>query len=101
MTLKKGKLAQTEYNVVKETPHFSVVKINLLTGKKNQIRVHMADAGHPVVGDTKYGKDKSDKRKNLLLHSFALEFSHPFNKKRLRVQADVPEYFKKVVEYNY
>ena len=97
----KGKLAQTEYNVVKETPHFSVVKINLLTGKKNQIRVHMADAGHPVVGDTKYGKDKSDKRKNLLLHSFALEFNHPFNKKRLRVQADVPEYFKKVVEYNY
>ncbi len=97
----KGKLAQTEYTVVKETPFFSVVKVNLLTGKKNQIRVHLADAGHPVVGDSKYGKDKPDKNKNLMLHSFALEFTHPFNRKRLRVQADVPDYFKNLVDYKY
>ena len=97
----KGKLAQTEYAVVKETAFFSVLKINLLTGKKNQIRVHLADAGHPIVGDSKYGKEKSTKHKNLLLHSFSIEFTHPFTKKRMRVQADVPEYFNKVVNYAY
>jgi RluA family pseudouridine synthase len=97
----KGKLAITEYEVVKITPHFSVVKINLVTGKKNQIRVHMADEGHPIVGDTKYGKDKSAKHKNLMLHSFSIEFFHPFSKKQIRVQADVPEYFKRLVDYSY
>jgi tRNA pseudouridine32 synthase/23S rRNA pseudouridine746 synthase/23S rRNA pseudouridine1911/1915/1917 synthase len=97
----KGKFAQTEYAVVKETPHFSILKINLLTGKKNQIRVHLAEAGHPIVGDTKYGKDKPSKDKFLMLHSFSIVFTHPFTKKRIRVQADVPSYFKRVVDYAY
>ncbi len=97
----KGKLAQTEYAVVKETAFFSVVKINLITGKKNQIRVHFADAGHPVVGDDKYGKDSTTKHKNLMLHSFSLVLTHPFDQKRLRVQSDVPDYFKRLVDYKY
>ena len=59
----RGKLAQTEYEVVKETQHLSLVRINLLTGKKNQIRVHMADLGHPLVGDAKYGKEKTNARR--------------------------------------
>lgn len=95
----KGKLAQTEYTVVKETPYFSVVKINLLTGKKNQIRVHMAEAGCPIVGDQKYGKPS--KYKNLFLHSFAIVFNHPFTNERIRVQAPVPVYFEKLVDYKY
>jgi tRNA pseudouridine32 synthase/23S rRNA pseudouridine746 synthase/23S rRNA pseudouridine1911/1915/1917 synthase len=95
----KGKLAQTEYAVVKETPHFSVVKIKLLTGKKNQIRVHMADEGHPVVGDAKYGPDKAGKIKNMMLHSYSLVFTHPFNKKRIRVQANIPGYFTRLVHF--
>jgi tRNA pseudouridine32 synthase/23S rRNA pseudouridine746 synthase/23S rRNA pseudouridine1911/1915/1917 synthase len=93
--------AKTEYKVVKETPQFSILKVNLLTGKKNQIRVHLAGAGNPVVGDAKYGKDQGTRFKNLMLHSFSLEFTHPFNKKRIRVQADVPEYFKRLVDYAY
>ncbi len=97
----KGKLAETEYCVVKETAFFSVLKINLLTGKKNQIRVHLADEGHPIVGDIKYGKQNSTKHNELLLHAFSIEFTHPFNKKRLRIQADVPDYFNKVVNYAY
>jgi RluA family pseudouridine synthase len=95
----KGKLAQTEYTVVKESMHFSVVKINLLTGKKNQIRVHLAEAGNPIVGDEKYGK--TTKHKDLYLHSFAIVFTHPFSKERIRVQAPVPIYFEKLVEYRY
>ncbi|WP_347359431.1 RNA pseudouridine synthase, partial [Bdellovibrio sp.] len=51
----EGKLAITEYEVLKETDKFSLLKINLLTGKKNQIRVHLSEEGHPIVGDAKYG----------------------------------------------
>lgn len=98
---KEGKLAKTKYTVVKETPHFSLLKVNLLTGKKNQIRVHLADKGHPVVGDSKYGKEKENKHKKLMLHSFAIVLTHPFSKKRLRLQANVPDYFKRLVEYEY
>jgi tRNA pseudouridine32 synthase/23S rRNA pseudouridine746 synthase/23S rRNA pseudouridine1911/1915/1917 synthase len=96
-----GKLAKTEYSVVKETPHYSVVKINLITGKKNQIRVHMAELGNPIVGDPKYGKSQSNKNKMLMLHAFSIEFTHPFSKKRLRVQSNVPEHFTRLVDYNY
>lgn len=95
-----GKLAQTQYEVLKETATMSLVKINLLTGKKNQIRVHMAELGHPVVGDSKYGKSNS-KFKNLALHSASLEFTHPFNKKRILVKAPVPEYFHELVPFQY
>ncbi|OFZ31395.1 MAG: RNA pseudouridine synthase [Bdellovibrionales bacterium RIFCSPHIGHO2_01_FULL_40_29] len=95
----KGKLAHTEYTVVKETAFFSVLKINLLTGKKNQIRVHLSEIGNPIVGDSKYGKPS--KNKELYLHSFAIVFDHPHSKERLRVQAMVPRYFEKLVNYRY
>ena len=96
----KGKLAQTEYEVIKETDTYSLLKINLLTGKKNQIRVHMSGEGHPLVGDQKYGKP-TDKTRDLALHSAAIEFTHPFSQKRVKFTADVPLYFKKLVDYSY
>lgn len=92
----KGKLAQTEYEVVKEASQVSLVRINLLTGKKNQIRVHMADLGHPLVGDVKYGKEKSTKAQ-LMLHAHSIEFTHPFNRKRIKVEAPVPDYFYRLI----
>lgn len=94
-----GKLAETEYEVVFENARYSVVKINLLTGKKNQIRVHLSEAGHPVVGDPKYGA--VDKSPNLMLHSAVLEFTHPFKGRRFVVKAEIPEYFKKLVDYEF
>ena len=94
-----GKLAQTEYEVLKENEKYSLVKINLLTGRKNQIRVHMADLGHPVVGDSKYGKN--EKIKDLMLHSASIEFTHPFSKKRMKFSAEVPHYFRALVQYGY
>ena len=97
----EGKLAQTEYQVLKETPHFSLVKVNLLTGRKNQIRVHMADAGHAIVGDRKYGKPESKKQDQLALHSCYLEFTHPFSKKRMQFKAPAPDFFRKFVDYDY
>lgn len=94
----QGKLAITEYSVVKEDKNKSLLKINLLTGKKNQIRVHMAEAGHPIVGDAKYGK-KND-GKNLMLHSYSLEFTHPFRRERLQVTAKVPDSFERLISIN-
>lgn len=95
----KGVLAQTQYEVIQETGSFSLIKVNLLTGKKNQIRVHMAELGCPVVGDAKYGKNT--KFKNLALHSASLEFTHPFSKKRILIKAKVPDYFKDLIPYDY
>ena len=97
---KKGKLAQTEYTVVQQTEKMSLLKIKLLTGKKNQIRVHMTEAGFPIVGDTKYGA-KETKFKKLLLHSFSIEFTHPFKNQRVRFQAPVPDYFNQLMPYKY
>ena len=72
----EGKWAETVYSVVKETPACSALAVTLLTGRKNQIRVHFAHAGHPVVGDPKYGrKEKGGGR--MALHSMHLAFDHP------------------------
>ncbi len=92
----QGKLARTAYTVVKETPKFSLVKIDLLTGRKNQIRVHFADAGHPVVGDDRYGQ-KSTHYPYMALHSQAISFTHPVNGERLDFETEIPEHFYKLI----
>ncbi len=89
---KKGKLSQTSYQVIKETKDHSLLKINLLTGRKHQIRVHLADHGHPVVGDKKYGPgEKGVKR--LTLHAASLTLTHPFSKETMTFNTETPPYF--------
>lgn len=87
-----AKLAQTAYKVVKENQHFSLLEIDLLTGRKNQIRVHLAQEGHPVVGDTKYGK-KQKWHPRLALHAQSIAFNHPFSKERFIFEIPVPDFF--------
>jgi tRNA pseudouridine32 synthase/23S rRNA pseudouridine746 synthase/23S rRNA pseudouridine1911/1915/1917 synthase len=87
-----GKLSTTIYKVLKETRDFSVLEIGLVTGRKNQIRVHFAEKGHPVVGDTKYGK-KDDMHKRMALHSRSISFLHPWNGRRMLLEAKAPAYF--------
>ncbi len=94
----KGKLAQTAYKVLKETKRFTLLEINLLTGRKNQIRVHMADEGHPIVGDRKYGKIK-DGYERLALHSKSISFKHPTRGEQMTIETKVPNYFNKLI-YN-
>ena len=96
----KGRLSHTEYTVLKETHWLSLLKINLLTGRKNQIRVHLADIGHPVVGDEKYGRPEA-RQQHLALHSRSISLIHPFSRKQLTFEAKVPDYFKKWVAYAY
>ena len=88
----QGKLARTGYKVVKERGPFGLVKIDLLTGRKNQIRVHFADAGHPVVGDTRYGR-RGKRFARLALHAQAMTLTHPFSGERLTFETELPEFF--------
>jgi 23S rRNA pseudouridine1911/1915/1917 synthase len=64
----RGKLSRTAYNVLKQTKAFALLEVNLLTGRKNQIRVHLAGIGHPIVGDSKYGRAK-ESHGRLALHA--------------------------------
>jgi 23S rRNA-/tRNA-specific pseudouridylate synthase len=91
----KGKLAQTQYQVIKETRVLSIVKIKLLTGRKNQIRVHFAEKGHPVAGDPKYGHTGKPYER-LALHAKFISFIHPHYGKRMIFNTAIPDFFKKI-----
>jgi RluA family pseudouridine synthase len=91
----KGKLSHTAYRMLRQTKDFALLEVDLLTGRKNQIRVHLAGIGHPIVGDKKYGKgDESHAR--LALHARTISFKHPFSGKQLVFSAEVPAYFSKL-----
>ena len=92
-----GKFAVTHYNVLNSSNGYSLVECELETGRKNQIRVHMADLGHPVVGDHKYGSDK-DPMRRLGLHAYMLCFTHPVTGKHMRFETPVPALFEKCLD---
>ena len=83
---REGKLAITDYEVMRESGDFSLVRVKLLTGRKNQIRVHMKDLGHPVVGDKKYGSTANPIGR-LGLHAAKLGFIHPMTGKEVIITA--------------
>lgn len=91
-----GKLSQTEYTVLKESKGLSLLEIHLLTGRKHQIRVHLSEKGHPVVGDKKYGK-ASDAHGTLALHARSLSFSHPVSGRRLTFATGIPDFFTRLI----
>ncbi len=92
----KGKLAKTGFRVLRESKNFSLLEIDLLTGRKNQIRVHLSEKGFPVAGDKKYGiKDKGIKR--LTLHATSITILHPYTGKKMTFETKVPTYFKSLV----
>ncbi len=88
----KGKLSHTEYKVLKEAKGLSLVDIHLLTGRKHQIRVHFAEKGHPIAGDKKYG-DVDLISKRLALHARSISFIHPFSKKQMTFETEIPQDF--------
>ena len=93
---RKGKLARTAYRVLKRTKEFSLLEVNLLTGRKHQIRVHLAGIGHPVVGDERYGKEHN-RHQRLALHAQSISFAHPFSSEPLSFDTKVPDYFTALV----
>ena len=91
-----GDFAVTTYEVLKSNEQFSLVKLNLDTGRKNQIRVHMSEIGCPVAGDAKYGA-KTDPIHRVCLHAATLAFRHPSTGKIMKFEVPVPAGFYKVV----
>ena len=88
-----GKLAITHYHVLDRTTDHSLVEFKLETGRKNQIRVHAADMGHPVCGDTKYGNG-DDPLHRLCLHAWLLCFTHPVTGEPMEFDTIVPTSFR-------
>lgn len=86
-----GKLAITKYKVLQTSDQFSLLELELETGRKNQIRVHLKDLGHPIVGDRKYGSYTSIGR--IALHARVLEFYHPTSGEIMHFETPVPKLF--------
>ena len=92
----EGKEAITNYDVIKENDNFSLVSINIETGRKNQIRVAFQSLRHPIVGDKKYG-DEKDKETRLYLHANRLKVFYPVLKKDILFETANPQEFKKIM----
>lgn len=92
LTENHGKKAVTHYEVIHTNRSQSLLKINLDTGRKNQIRIHMKELGHPIVGDKKYGA-KTHPYRRLALHAHVLTFKHPATNKEMHFESAIPPVF--------
>ncbi len=96
----EGKKAVTKYKALKHNKHYTLLDVNIETGRKNQIRVHMKEMNHPVVGDLKYGKSSKDIRR-LALHAYKLEFIHPITNKVISISSEMPSVFNRVMNKSF
>lgn len=92
----QGKYSVTHYRTIKRANGYSLLELDLETGRKNQIRVHMSDLGHPVVGDERYGSD-SNPLGRLALHAFKLCFHHPVTGELMEFETPYPAAFKNLM----
>lgn len=93
----KGKFAKTEYRVLKASRKYSLLEIDLHTGRKNQIRVHFSEKGCPVAGDKKYG-GKEIGIGRLALHAASIIMLHPYTKEKMIFETKIPDYFKSLLK---
>lgn len=94
----EGKEAITEYKVIKSNKDFSLLDINIKTGRRNQIRVQLSDIGHPIVGDSKYAMGQK-KYKRMYLHAYRLEIINPITNKKMIFESKVSSDFSPLVWY--
>ena len=92
---KTGKEAITEYKVLKNKNNLTLLEVNILTGRRNQIRVHLSENNTPILGDKKYG---SKIKSRLMLHAKTLELTDPRTNKLFAITKDAPEEFYKIME---
>ena len=97
ITKKGGQRAITHYEAIVSNKRCSLVHVLLDTGRKNQIRVHMASLHHPIMGDKKYGA-RSNELKRLALHADTFSFIHPFTHQKMTFTTAIPDSFEKVVK---
>lgn len=94
---KIGKKAITNYHVINSNKLYTLLDINIETGRKNQIRVHMSELGYPVVGDKKYGS-KNDPIHRMALHAYCLEIRHPIKNETMIFKSGYPDIFSKIIK---
>ena len=107
----RGKLATTHYRIIKKFQHYTYLDIQLGTGRTHQIRVHMNNEKHPIIGDPLYGKNTFIKKginaslrefiknfKRQALHAYNLEFTHPISKKIISLKAELPDDMKNLIK---
>lgn len=96
---KSGKKAVTHFKVLKRYPKYTLLEVKIDTGRTHQIRVHMAEIGHPVVGDMVYSNGKNDFGvEGQMLHAKSLDFKHPITGEQMHLEAELPQYFKSIIE---
>lgn len=93
----EGQLAVTRYKVLKRANGYSLLEVSLDTGRKNQIRIHMKDLGHPIAGDRKYGA-KTSPIHRLALHARTLRFVHPITRELMSFSTPIPAAFASMVK---
>lgn len=94
-----GQLAITHYKVIKSNGTYSLLDVNIDTGRKNQIRVHLGEKGHYIIGDDKYGKP-ANPIKRLGLHAYELDLVHPFTGKLMKFTSPMPKEFGILMDEN-
>jgi 23S rRNA pseudouridine1911/1915/1917 synthase len=92
---KRSKYAKTYYRTLKRTKNFSLLELEPFTGRTHQLRVHLAFLGHPILGDTKYGKNNEFYR--LALHAKSIGFVHPRTRKFMEFSSSVPKEFEEFI----
>ncbi len=94
--VKNGKDSITRYRVIEIFKNYSLLELELFTGRTHQIRVHLKHIGHPILNDELYGNTISPKIDRLALHSHYLEFTHPVSNEVIKINAELPEDLKKL-----
>ena len=95
---KNGKEAITHFKVIKRYNGYTLLEVNIDTGRTHQIRVHLSEIGYPVVGDETYSNGKNPFGiKGQLLHARRLEFEHPITGENLKLEAEIPNEFQEVI----
>ena len=96
---KNGKSAVTHIKVLERFKEYTLVEVNIETGRTHQIRVHLSEIGYPIVGDFVYSNGKNPFGvEGQMLHSMKLEFMHPVINRVMKLEAPIPEYFENVLE---